>query len=568
MKKADLKKKKLGEVLLEGGLISKGQLEEALQLQRRTRRRLGRVLVDLGYVDEMDLCNTMSKQLNIPLADLDKNPPEEEAVAKISEEKAREKGVIPVRIVGTELILAMSNPLDWMTIQEVEFASGMKVNVAIAPESAILRAIDRSVGIEEIKEDAGSGLPEAADIDISKIAVEGFGTDINSLYRAAEFPPVVQTFSALLADALNAGATDLHLDPRDKYVQVRIRVDGALRNTIRYPRRAHDALTARAKALTRLDMANRTMPQEGSNRVSLGGRDISIRVSTLPTQNGESVLVSLAEESREVLDIGKLGLGDEIRRKISSLVHKGQGLILISGLKGSGRTSTLYSLLQLIGSDTLSIVAIGTAKKYTLSKVKEVALNEPAGFGMSMAISSALKHDPDVLATGEIRDTKTAAAVIEAAMDGKLVISVIDSTDAASALVRLSSMGISSFSMRSAITGVLAQKLLKGICPGCRESLETSNLTAIRDLPELKGAYTGTGCKKCGGTGIKGRIAVFELLTMDNNLVKALSSDEFSENNIRYAAQHSGHATMFQDAWAKVATGDITVEEALTLRPG
>jgi type IV pilus assembly protein PilB len=449
MKKADLKKKKLGEVLLEAGLINKAQLEEALQLQSKTRHRLGRVLEELGYVDEADLCNTMSKQLNIPMVDLDKTPPEEEALGKVSEETARERGVIPVRIMGGELTLAMSNPLDWMTIQEVEFATGMNVNVVIAPESSILSAIDRTAGIGESPDEADAGLPEAADIDIERIAVEGFGTNINSLYRAAEFPPVVQTFSALLSDALLAGASDMHLEPRDKYVQVRIRVDGALRNTIRYPRRAHDALAARAKALTRLDIANRTMPQEGSNRISLGGRDLNIRVNALPSKKGESILVSISEESRPVIEIAGLGMHPELRRDVSALLHRGQGLLLISGLQGSGRSSTLYSLLQFMESDTLSIVSIGASGKYSLDRVKEISLNEAAGFGMSAAINSALKHDPDVLATGELRNEKSAAAAIKAAMHGKLVISLIESPDIAAAMVRLSSMGVSSYLLRS-----------------------------------------------------------------------------------------------------------------------
>ena len=568
MKKTDLKKKKLGEVLLEAGLITRGQLEEALQIQRKTRRRLGRVFTDLGYVDEAELCNTISKQLKIPMLDLDKTPPEDDAKGIISEGTCREKGVIPVRIVGGELTLAMTNPLDWMTIQEVEFAAGMTVNAAIAPESSILRAIDRVAGIEEKSDDASAGLPEAADIDISKIAVEGFGTDLNSLYRASEFPPVVQAFSALLSDALLAGATDLHLEPRDKYVQIRIRVDGTLRNTLRYPRRAHDALTARAKALTRLDIANRTMPQEGSNRLSLGGREINIRVNTLPSVNGESVLISLAEKSKAVREIGELGMHPDLRRRVSAMLHRGQGLILLTGLKGSGRTTTLYSLLKVIESDTLSIVSIGTKSKYSLTQVKEVVLNEAAGFGMSVAIAAALKNDPDVIATGEIGSAKAASAAIEAAMNGKLIISKMEAPDVAAALVRLSSLGVSSYSIRSAVSGVMAQKLLKGLCPDCKEPLETSTLTAIKDMPELKAAYTGTGCKKCGGTGVKGRVAVFEIIAMDHNLVKALSSDDFSENNIRYAAQHSGHLSMFEDAWAKVSSGDISIEEALSLRPG
>jgi type IV pilus assembly protein PilB len=568
MKKADLKKKKLGEVLLEAGIITKGQLEEALLIQRKTKRRLGRVFTELGYVDETELCNTISKQLKIPMVDLDKTPPEEDAKGIINEETAREKGVIPVRIVGGNLTLAMTNPLDWMTIQEVEFAAGMKVNVAIAPESSILRAIDRAAGIEERSDEKSAELPEAVDIDISKIAVEGFGTDINSLYRASEFPPVVQTFSALLSDALMAGATDLHLEPREKYVQIRIRVDGTLRNTLRYPRRAHDALAARAKALSRLDIANRTMPQEGSNRLSLGGREINIRVNTMPSVNGESILVSLAEKSQTVREISELGMHPDLRRKVSALLHRGHGLLILSGLKGSGRTATLYSLLKAIESDTLSIVAIGTSRKYSLPNVKEVVLNEAAGFGMSVAITAALKHDPDVIATGEIKTEKAASAAIEVAMKGKLVISITDAPDVAAALVKLSSLGISSYSLRSAVTGVMAQKLLKGICTNCKEPLEASTLTAIRDMPELKEAYTGTGCKKCGGTGIKNRVAVFELIAMDHNLVKAISSDEFSENNIRYAAQHSGHWSMFEDAWAKVSSGDITIEEALSLRPG
>jgi len=564
MKNTDLRKKKLGEVLLEAGLITGDQLEEALALQRRTRRRLGRLFIELGYVDEQDLCLTISRQLKIPLVDLDETPPEEEAIGKVSEETAREKAVIPVRIAGKELTLAMSNPLDWMTTQEVEFATGMKVNIAIAPESSILRAIDRAFGAEERAEDASSGLPEASDIDISRIAVEGFGTDIDSLYRAAEFPPVVQTFSRLLSDAILAGATGIHLEPRAKHVQVRIRVDGALRNTLRYPRRAHDALSARAKALTRLDIANRTMPQEGSNRISLGGRDISIRVNSLPSVNGESILISLAEKSGSIIEIGRLGLNPDLRRKVSSMLHRGQGLLLLAGLKGSGRHSTLYSLLQLIEADSLSMVGIGTSGRYSLGSLMEITINEAAGFGMPAAIRSSLKHDPDIIATGEIKDEKSAIAALEAATNGKLVISLIEAPDVAAAFVKLSSLGLSSYAIRSAITGVLAQKLLKGICPGCKEPLDVSTLTAIKNLPQPEKAFTGTGCNKCGGTGIKNRVAVFEFITMDHNLISALSGD-FSENNIRNAANLSGFGTMFDDAWTKVSSGDITVEEALGL---
>ena len=566
MKKTDLKKKKLGEVLVEAGLITNGQLEETLALQRKTRRRLGRLFIELGYVDETELCQTVSRQLKIPMVDLECTDPEEEALLKVPEELARERVVVPVRIVGGELTLAMANPLDWMTIQEVEFAAGMKAYVTIATETAILRALDRAHGREEGVEDATAGLPESTDIDISKIAVEGFGTDLDSLYRAAEFPPVVQTFSMLLSEAVRAGATDLHLEPREKHVQVRMRVDGSLRNSLRYPRRAHDAIAARAKALARLDLANRTMPQEGTNRISLGGSELSIRVSTLPTLNGESIIVSIVGKTRAVIEIARLGMDAEMRRKVSALIHKGQGLLLISGLKGSGRRTTQYSLLQLVESDTMSIIGIGTASGFTLERIKEINLNEAAGFTMPVAIGSALRHDPDVIATGEIKDARSASAALEAAMNGKLVISTIEAPDAASALAKLSSFNVSSYALSSAISGVLSQKLLKGICSDCRDALDVNGISAIRDLPKLDKAFIGTGCKKCGGTGLKGRVAVFEFVPMDQNLINALSG-EFSQNNIRYAAKRSGYGTMFDDAWHKVSAGAITIEEALGLRP-
>ena len=567
MKKTDLKKKKLGEVLVEAGLITSGQLEEALTLQRTTKRRLGRLFIELWYLDDTELSQTVSKQLKIPLVDLESTDPEEEALTKISEELARERVVIPVRIVAGGLTLAMANPLDWMTIQEVEFAAGMKVNVAIAGEIAILRALDRAFGLDDrATQDASAGLPETPDIDISKIAVEGFGTDIDSLYRAAEFPPVVQTFSMLLSEAIRTGASDLHLEPREKHVQVRMRVDGTLRNSLRYPRRAHDAIAARAKALTRLDLSNRVMPQEGSNRLSLGGSEINIRVSTLPSVNGESILISVAEKTKPAIEIGNLGLDPEMRRKVSALLHKGQGLLLLSGLKGSGRHTTEYALLKLLESDTLSIIGIGTAGSYSLASVKEISLNEAAGFTMPVAIASALKHDPDVIATGELSDARSASAALDAAMNGKLVISLIEAPEAASALARLASFEISSYILRSTVSGVLAQKLLKGICRECREELDVKDLSALEGLPKLDKAYTGRGCKKCGGTGLRGRVAVFEFLEMDQSLIRVLT-DECTESSIKQSSQKSGAGTMFSDAWTKVSSGSLTVKDALSLKP-
>lgn len=565
MKKADLKKKKLGEVLLEAKILSKGQLEEALTLQRKTRRRLGKLLIELGYVDEDELAQTLSVQLKVPTVNMESIDPDEDALSKVSEEQAREKVIMPVKLNDKNLTIAMASPLDWMTIQEIEFATNTRVTVNIATESSIMKAIDRAYGQERPIEDINAGLPEAPEVDISKIAVEGMGSDLDSLYRAAEHTPVVQMFSKMLADALRANATAIHLEPREKFVQVRMRIDGSLRNTLRYPHRAHEAIAARAKSLTRLDLLNRTMPQEGTNRVGLGGREVNISVNTLPSINGESILISIIEKARPIVPTAKLGLSPQTYKFISSTLHKGQGILLLGGLAGSGRHTTMYSLLQLLESEAVSIVAVGTASGYSLPGAKEIQTNDAAGFGLAIALRSALKHDPDIIATGEIKDKASAEEIARAAFSGKLVISIIESPDAVSAITKLASFGLSPHTIRSTLSGILAQKLLKGICQSCRQPLEPETMTFIKTLPPLEMAYTGTGCKKCAGTGSKGRVAVFEFIGINATMMNSINRD-MDESSLAKGALSSEFTTLFDDAWAKTASGYITADEALTLR--
>lgn len=567
MKKADLRKKKLGEVLMDAGMISDRQLEEALVLQRKTRRRLGRIFIELGYVDENSLADTLASQLKVPLVDLTASEPTGEALAKVPEELARDRFLLPLWITGGEMTVAMANPLDWGTIQDLEFSAGLRVNINIAAESEILKALDRAYGVTDDLEDIGAHIPETGDTDLASISVEGFGSDIDSLYRAAEFPPVVQTFSMLMSEALRAGASDIHLGPREKFVQVRMRIDGMLRSSIRYPRGAHEAMVARAKTLGKLDVANRTMPQEGGNRIGVAGREVNIRINTLPSLNGESVIVSIEEKTRPTIPFGKLGLPEKIRKSVSTVLHRGQGLLVLTGLKGSGRHSTLYSLLQLVESEALNMVGIGTSSGYSIDGLSEMRLNEAAGLGLPQSIAAALKHDPDIIATGNITDSTSAEAAMDAAMSGKLVISLMESPDSASAMGKLMDMGVSAHAVMSSVSGVLAQKLIKGICQGCIEPLDPSTMHSLKNMPPLESAFTGVGCKKCGGTGVKGRVAVFEFLGMEPELRKALEHG-FNEYTLREEADKLGLSTIFDDAWHKAASGLVTIDEAMSLGHG
>lgn len=542
------KAKGLGDLLVEVGVVTVKQLGRALAIQEHTGERIGKILIHLGYMTEESMLEVLEFQLGVARIKLSNVTIKPEIAASIPVSLAERYQVIPVEKNDKKLKLAMVDPTNFYAIDDVRILTGCEVEALIASEQDIMQAINRSYGVKEIVEKA-----------VNQIKFEAV-----TAVQTADDAPVISIVNSLISQAVKDKASDIHIEPLDEILRVRFRIDGTLRQVVTFPKGVHAAILSRVKIMSEMDIAEKRFPQDGRIKSCEQGRDIDIRVATLPTIFGEKVVMRILDKQAVFFDINGLGLSKQNLLTYKRLYSRPYGMILVTGPTGSGKTTTLYSTLAAINSLDKNIITIEEPVEYSLEGINQVQINHKAGLGFANGLRSILRQDPDIIMVGEIRDQETADIAIRAALTGHLVFSTLHTNDAAGAITRLIDMGIEPFLVASSVLGVVAQRLVRTICPQCKQQYSPA-----ADSTEgiLFGAgdislYRGTGCPLCGNTGYKGRMAVHEIMTMSSALRDAIHQ-RVSSDDLKTIAINEGMNTMYQDGIKKALAGLTTVYEVM-----
>jgi type IV pilus assembly protein PilB len=563
-----MKRKKLGEIILEEGLITDEQLETALTIQRGKNKKLGKVLIELGYINDMQVAEALTKQLSLQMVDCKNYNPSKEVLALVPKEIAESRLVLPLELKNKNLLIAMANPLEWETIEDISFETGLKLTVAISSENNILNAIEKYYGASDETWNVLKELPSYDGVEFIKESIddEKQTSVVHSVYQDSEAPPIVRLVTMVIADAVKSGASDIHIEPREKNVQVRYRIDGNLKNIQIYPKQIQEAVASRIKIISNLDITNRRFPQDGRSALRLDNKSVDLRISTLPSVYGETVVIRLLDASTGLIPLSRLGIADNILKPLIEIFTQPQGMLLVTGPTGSGKTTTLYSILQQLRTETKNIITLEDPVEYKLGEITQVHINESIGFTFANALRSVLRQDPDIVMVGEIRDMETAEIGARAALTGHFVLSTLHTNDTVSTINRLVDIGLQPFLVTAAVSGIIAQRLIRKICTNCKVEAPAPEELARFEVTRFKTYYKGEGCDKCNNTGYKGRIGIYELLKMETKL-KRLISKHFTVDELWAVARETGTKSLFEDAWAKVGEGITTVEEVLSKIP-
>ncbi len=561
-----ISKKRLGEILIDEGLLTDDQLETALTIQKGKGKKLGKVLVELGYITDIQVTESLTRQLSLQMVDCNDYSPSKELLAMVPKATAEQKLVLPLELKAKNLLIAMANPLDWETIEDLSFETGLKISVSIAGESNILDAVEKLYGAEDETLDLLDGLPSYDDVEFLKEEEEEDNTSFQSLYQNSEAAPIVKLVTMLIADAVKSGASDIHIEPREKSTQVRYRIDGNLKNIREYPKQIQDAVVSRVKIISNLDITNRRHPQDGRSALRLEKHTVDLRISTLPSIYGEKIVIRLLDPSSGLIPLAQLGISDHVLKPLVDIFSQPQGMLMVTGPTGSGKTTTLYSILQQVRTETKNIITLEDPVEYKLSGITQVGINEGIGFTFASALRSVLRQDPDIVMVGEIRDLDTAEIGSRAALTGHFVLSTLHTNDTVSTITRLIDIGLEPFLVTAAVSGVIAQRLIRKICSNCKVEAPPPEDFGKFNLPRLEKYYKGSGCAKCSNTGYKGRIGVYELVTMDSKL-KRLITKNFTVDDLWESVRESGTKSLFEDAWLKVIEGQTTIEEVIAKIP-
>ncbi len=568
--------RRLGDLLVREGLIDNEQLARALQEQKGSNDKLGSILVKLSFVTEENLIAFLSRQYgiqSITLSQLDIDP---DVLKLVPEQIARKYEVLPVKLQGNTLTLAMGDPTNVFALDDVGFMTNLQVIPAVASQAAIRQAIDRSYdskggGIADIVSEMEGA---AADVELVEGDEEAAASkvDVFELKESADEAPVVRLINMILVDAIRRGASDIHLEPYEKVFRVRFRVDGVLHEIMTPPKRLEAALTSRVKIMASLDIAERRLPQDGRIKLRFNQREIDFRVSTLPTIFGEKTVMRILDKDSLQLDLTMLGFDSWSLEQFTKAIHNPYGMILITGPTGSGKTTTLYSAIHTINSPDINIMTAEDPVEYNLRGVNQVQINEEIGRTFASALRAFLRQDPDVILVGETRDLETAQIGIRAALTGHLVLTTLHTNDCPSTVARLLDMGIPPFLVSSSLTLILAQRLGRKVCKDCKQPYDADEETLVPygHVPQGLGKisfYKGKGCATCNFTGMKGRVAIYEVMPINQD-IRDLIIRNAPAVEIGEAAQRQGMRTLRQNALQKVIDGGMTIEEVLRVTLG
>ncbi|MDN5364243.1 MAG: type pilus assembly protein PilB [Eubacteriales bacterium] len=554
-------KKMLGELLVEAGVISEQQLKMALDRQKLTGERLGKILIEKNYVSEQTILDVLEKQLGVKQVSLFDRPLNPVVVKKIPESVARRYGAIAVSQEGNKLYVAMSDPLNVFAIDDLKMITGMEIEPLLALEDEINQAINRYYQLEE---SVSQVLGDMATDD--KVSESDY-KQLQDIENVEDDAPIIRLVNTIISRAVRERASDIHIEPMENTLRVRFRIDGVLHEVMSLPRNAQNAIISRIKIMANLDIAEHRLPQDGRIEVSAGGRNVDLRVSILPTIFGEKVVIRILDKSSFILQLPELGFSDDVRAQIERLIKKPNGMLLVTGPTGSGKTTTLYALLSRLNRPEENIITVEDPVEYRLDGINQVQVNPKIGLTFAEGLRAILRQDPNIIMVGEIRDRETADIAVRAALTGHLVLSTLHTNDAAGALARLVDMGVEPFLIASSVLAVTAQRLVRKICPNCKEPYRPGPDDPVRLLLNLPPdenitLYRGRGCGQCNNTGYYGRVAIHELMLM-NGEIRRLVNQRASRDEIKEAAIRSGMRTLFQDGVRRVMAGETTVEEVL-----
>jgi len=548
--------------LIESGVLTPKEVEACVRRAGKKKAPLWATLLEAGKITEAWLADTFAQHLKIPLVSLAALSISAEAVHHIPERLARRYSCIPLGRDGRVLRVAMVDPTNLAAIQDIEFFTGLKVQLFVSPRSEILAAIEEHFAHSEAVDFiAEAELPPG--LQLMQLD-EGIELDEEGSRRASEIPPIVKLANLVLAEALKAQASDIHIEPSEHDVRVRLRVDGVLRDFLQAPTWLHAGLTTRLKVMGKLDIADKRVPQDGRFKVRLQNRVVDVRLSTLPTQFGEKLVMRLLEAGAASYDLKGLGLPEKALQTLIDAADQPQGMVIVTGPTGSGKTTTLYSLLTRKLSSKLNVVTVEDPIEYKLEGANQVQVNVKAGLTFASFLRSILRQDPDVVLVGEIRDRETAEIAFRASMTGQLVLTTLHTNSSAATVLRLLDLGVDPFVIASSVTTIVAQRLARRTCNRCRESYIPSDLVLSKLMWEDKDFVfqKGRGCKDCLETGFRGRIGIYEILKMTAPVCAAINRNA-SEAEIVKAGAMSGYMSLFEDARSKIRAGVTTPEEIL-----
>ncbi len=554
---------RIGELLVRENLISTKDLEEARQQAKSSGGRLGYSLTKLGYIAEADLTNFLSKQYGVPSINLSEFDVDEDVISLIPKEIAQKHQCIPINRAGASLIVAMADPSNIYAIDELKFLTGFNIEVVVASEVAIEDAITRyhdKVNYDDVME----GFDES-EIDFTEDDEDG---NIVDLEKASEEAPVVRLVNLILINGIKRGASDIHIEPYEKKMRVRYRIDGVLYEEMNPPLRLKNALVSRLKIMSALDIAERRLPQDGRIKLKLGkGREMDFRVSVLPTMYGEKIVLRLLDKSNLQLDMTKLGFDVEPYEEFMHAIHQPYGMVLVTGPTGSGKTTTLYSAMSDLNKSTENISTAEDPIEYNLPGINQVQMHDDIGLNFANALRSFLRQDPDIIMVGEIRDFETAEIAVKAALTGHMVLSTLHTNDAPSTINRLLNMGVEPFLVTASVNVILAQRLARKICQDCKEEIPASPQSLIdmgmapEDAASMR-LYQGRGCRNCNETGYKGRIALYEVMTLGEE-IKEMVLQGASTTELKAEAIRLGMQTLRMAGIRKIIEGMTTPEEVM-----
>jgi general secretion pathway protein E len=550
----------LGEILVKEGLTTTDVVERALTRAQTTGELIGEALIALGAITEDDVLRALALQQNLPYVWREELPSSVPVLKNVSAKYLREARVCPLSIEGNVLTVASADPLNPIVADELRQATGLAVKVVVSSPAGIQEVIDRSYDgaatplqriVEGMEEDGRTG-------------AEG-DEDVNTLRDMAFEAPVVRLVNLLVENAISAEASDIHIEPFEDTLRIRYRVDGILYEQEAPPRRLQAAVTSRIKIMAEMNIAERRLPQDGRIRVTLRGQRVDIRVSTMPTVHGESIVMRLLQRSSVFLPLEKLGFPPETLRRFESLIKRPHGILLVTGPTGSGKTTTLYAALDKINAPGVKIITVEDPVEYQLKGVNQIPVRPKIGLSFAQGLRHIVRQDPDVILVGEIRDLETAEVAIQASLTGHLVFSTLHTNDAPGAITRLQDMGVEGYLVASVLEGVLAQRLVRRICQACRvpDTPSQADLDAlgIQADPGVT-LFRGKGCEDCRGTGYRGRSGIYELFVIDED-ARSLILRRATTRDIRQHAVQRGMATLRMDGWKRACEGVTTVEELL-----
>jgi len=542
----------LGTMLVQEGLLDRANLERATEIQSETGMPLGRILVEEGFVKETDLVKTLAGHIGLEFVSLDDITIDPSASALIPEPLARRYTAIPISFQEGALVVAMADPANVLAIDDFRAITGLDVIPKVATKTEVEEAIGRMAQFDESVTDLGDLLDDDTEVE-----------DLSALEASVDEAPVVKLVNTIITRAINERASDIHIEPGEKDLRVRFRIDGVLHESMTTPRAIANAMVSRLKIMADINIAERRLPQDGRISLKVSGKQVDLRVATLPSVYGEKVVLRILDRSSVMLELTDLGFGERNLERFQEAYERPYGAILVTGPTGSGKSTTLYATLNVINDPKVNIITVEDPVEYRLAGITQIQVNRKAGLTFASALRSILRADPDIVLIGEIRDRETAQIAIEAALTGHLVLSTLHTNDAASSIGRLIEMEVEPYLVASSIDGILAQRLARRLCEKCKVTVPAPPEEFEKlGLEPPKEVYAAEGCGSCALTGYRGRLALHEVLLVDEE-IQRLSVERRPADEIKAAALEAGMTTLWQDGIEKVVAGVTSLEEIM-----